>query len=212
MAVDVGDVDLRRLTGGAVDGNERLTGITGILLIVLLAALGVTILRIRSLTQPHMFLGLLLIPPVALKMASTGYRFMRYYLRHPAYRERGAPPTGLRLMAPIVVVSTIAVFATGVALLAIGPDASGTLRMLHKASFIVWIGVTAIHVLAHLPDLQKTFLLRSTDQVRYNRYAAGAVGRAISIAGALTAGLVLAILLIPHFGAWSHFEAFRIDR
>ncbi len=61
--------------GGGPDGNEQLTAATGVVLIVLLAALGVTILRIGQLTWLHFFLGLLLIGPVMLKLASTGYRF-----------------------------------------------------------------------------------------------------------------------------------------
>ncbi len=50
----------------------------------LLAALGVTILRIGPLISEHLFIGLMLIPPIALKLASTGYRFMRYYTSDPA--------------------------------------------------------------------------------------------------------------------------------
>jgi len=63
-----------RLTAGGAVGNEELTVAAGILLIVLLAALGVTIVRIGQLLSVHMFIGLLLVPPVGLKMASTGYR------------------------------------------------------------------------------------------------------------------------------------------
>jgi hypothetical protein len=198
-----------RLTGGGTGGNERLTAATGILLVVLLAVIGVTLLQLRSLISVHLFIGLVLIPPLALKMASTGYRFVRYYSANPAYRERGAPPLALRLIAPIVIVSSIAVLATGVALLFTSPTSAHTLRTLHKASFIVWVAFTVIHVLGHLPDLQKTFLIERGGRVEYNELAGGRVGRAISLAGALVAGVVLAIVLIPHFGAWSHFEAFR---
>jgi hypothetical protein len=198
-----------RLTGGGTMGNERLTAATGILLVVLLAVIGVTLLRLRSLISVHLFIGLVLIPPVALKMASTGYRFMRYYTSDPVYRERGAPPTALRLSAPIVVASSVAVLATGVALLLVGPDSAGILRGLHKASFIVWVAFMALHVLGHLPDIQKAFLTRREGHVEYNHLAAGRAGRIISLAGVLLAGVVLAILLIPHFGSWSHFEAFR---
>jgi hypothetical protein len=198
-----------RLTGGGTASNERLTAATGILLIALLAAIGVTILRIGPLISPHLFIGLMLIPPVALKMASTGYRFMRYYTSDPVYREKGAPPMALRLIAPIVVASSVAVLATGVALLFVGPDSAGILRGLHKASFIVWVAFTAIHVLGHLPHIQKTFLTEHGGRFEYNSLAAGRTGRLISLAGALVAGAVLAIVFIPHFGAWSHFEAFR---
>jgi hypothetical protein len=99
--------------------------------------------------------------------------------------------------------------ATGVALLFSSPTSSGTLRTLHKASFIVWAAFIAIHVLGHLPDLQKIFLTGRGGRVEYNSLAAGATGRIISLAGALVAGVVLAIVLIPHFGAWSSFEAFH---
>jgi len=44
-------VDRSRITllGGGTQGNEQITAVTGVVLIVLLAALGVTILRIRQL-------------------------------------------------------------------------------------------------------------------------------------------------------------------
>ena len=78
------------LMAGGPDGNERLTAVTGVLLLVLLAVLGVTIVRIGQLTWLHLFLGLLLIGPVGLKMASTGYRFTRYYTHDPAYQTLAA--------------------------------------------------------------------------------------------------------------------------
>jgi hypothetical protein len=176
---------------------------------ILLAVIGVTLLRLRSLISVHLFIGLVLIPPVALKMGSTGYRFMRYYTANPVYRKRGAPPVALRVIAPIVVASSATVLATGIALLFTAPASSDTLRMLHKVSFIVWVAFTAIHVLGHLPDLQKTFLIRREGRVEYNELAAGRIGRSISLASALILGVVLAIVLIPHFGAWSHFESFH---
>jgi hypothetical protein len=67
-----------RLVAGGTEGNERLTTLTGLLLIVLLAMLGLTIVDLRGLLWLHLFLGLLLIGPVSLKMASTGCRFVRY--------------------------------------------------------------------------------------------------------------------------------------
>src|SRR5690348_3855069 len=112
---------------GGPDGNERLTAASGAVLFLLLAAEGVTILSI----------GQLLIPPVALKLASTGWRFARYYRGTPEYREKGPPLLPLRLLAPVVVASTVAVFATGVALLVLGPSGHGLVLALHKASFIV---------------------------------------------------------------------------
>lgn len=198
-----------RLRGGNVFGNERLTAANGVLLILLLAALGVTIVRIRPLIDVHLFLGLLLLPPIAVKLASTAYRFARYYGGSPSYRERGAPPLALRMLGPLVVLSTLAVFATGTVLLAEGPGASGTLRTLHKVSFIVWIAVTVPHVLGHLPDLPRALLRRRGGRYEYNPLAAGGIGRVLTLTGAIFAGMLLAVLLIPHFAGWSHFEAFH---
>jgi hypothetical protein len=171
-------------------------------LLILLAPLGVTILRIRPFLSEHMFIGILLIPPVALKMASTGYRFVRYYTADPRYRRKGPPPLALRLLAPIVVVSTVTVFASGVALLLLGPSSHGSLLLIHKASFIAWAAVTAIHVLAHLPDLPRA--LKTSRELKPDLGAsdAGRSGRALSLAGALAAGAILAILYIPQFSPW----------
>jgi hypothetical protein len=79
------------LLGGGTDGNEELTSRVGGALIVLLAVLGVTILQIRQLIWLHLFLGLLLLGPVTLKLASTGYRFVRYYTRAAPYLRKGLP-------------------------------------------------------------------------------------------------------------------------
>ena len=76
---------IARLLRGGTEGNARLIGWTGLVLLVLLAIEGVTILDIRPLLSVHVFVGLLLIPPVALKLAATGYRLLRYYTRAAEY-------------------------------------------------------------------------------------------------------------------------------
>lgn len=215
---------LARLTAGGPDGNERLTVMTGALLFVLLAALGVTILRIGQLIWLHLFLGLLLIGPVALKLASTGYRFMRYYSGQPGYRRKGPPPPFLRLMGPVIVALTLTVFASGVALLLLGPSSRGSLLLIHKASFIAWLAVTALHVLGHIPELERGLLggrhARSEllSLVGRDERSEGALrgpgggGRALSLSFALGGGLILAVALIPHFGAWQGFHHLHHNR
>lgn len=61
--------------GGAADGNERLTVATGLVLIPLLAVIAVMILFIGQMLSVHLFVGVLLLGPAGLKLASTGYRF-----------------------------------------------------------------------------------------------------------------------------------------
>ena len=63
---------------GGARGNALLTSLLGAVLLVLLAVEGATIPLIHQLLSVHVFVGLLLLGPVALKLGSTGYRFARY--------------------------------------------------------------------------------------------------------------------------------------
>ena len=124
---------------GGVSGNARLTSSTGALLLLLLAAEGATIPFIGPLLGAHVFIGMLLVPPVAVKMGSTGYKIVRYYTGSVPYRLAGPPPLVRRLLGPLVVAATIVVLATGIALVLARPGSAETFLQLHKLSFIVWV-------------------------------------------------------------------------
>lgn len=151
-----------RLTGA--DGNERLTAVTGGVLLVLLAVEGVTIVFVHPLLPVHFFVGMLIVGPVLLKAGSTGYRFARYYTGAPAYRAKGPPAPLPRLIGPFVLLSSLAVVGTGVGLAVAGPG-SRELLFLHKASFVVWFALMAVHVLIYIwrvPRLATVDWLRPT--------------------------------------------------
>jgi hypothetical protein len=189
-----------RLLRGGTRGNARLTASTGALILVLLAVEGVTLLSIRSMLSLHIFIGLMLIPPIALKLATTGYRFVRYYTRDLEYVRQGPPMLLMRvLVAPGLVAATVGPFATGVALLVIGPG-GGFILGLHKASFVVWIGAFAIHVLAYAARIPR---LVAADWGR-NRGIPGTTLRYGLVALALVLGLILAIATLPADGSWLH--------
>jgi hypothetical protein len=197
------------LLGGGAAGNEELTAVTGVLLIGLLAVLGVTILRIRQLIWLHLFLGLLLIGPVLLKMLSTGYRFARYYTRNAIYRAKGPPEALLRAIGPVLVASTVVVFASGIVLMLVGPTSRSVPLLIHKVSFILWLVVTALHVLGHLPGLGRSLrAVALAPPGAASRSGAGTAGRWIVLSGAIVGGAVLAIALIPHFSLWTAPGAF----
>lgn len=196
------------LTAGGPDGNEQLTTVTGTILIVLLAAIGFTIPQLRQFIWMHLFVGLLLIGPVLLKMASTGYRFMRYYTRNAEYRRKGPPEIALRLIAPIVVLSTIGVFITGIGLLIVGPTGRNPMLLLHKLTFIVWVVFMSLHVLAHLPAAARALGIGGREQTHRVARTPGSAGRWIALTGAMVGGLVLAVVLIPDFAAWTSHGAF----
>jgi hypothetical protein len=183
---------------GGVEGNRRLTGATAAVLVALLAAEGVTVLAIRPLLSMHVFVGMLLIPPVVLKLASTGYRFARYYTGGRAYRAEGPPHPLLRLLAPVVVLSTAALFASGVALIVLGPG-HGPVLGLHKASFVVWLAATTTHVLGHALRVPS---LAGADWRRNERLPGSGIRRWL-LAASIVAGLILAFATVHLAGSWA---------
>jgi hypothetical protein len=184
---------------GSTAGNEILTSATAAVLTALLIAEGVTILWLGNLLTEHMFIGLVLIPPVLLKLGSTGYRFARYYAGARPYREKGPPPLALRLLAPLLVAATVLVFATGVALLIIG-HRSDLVLQLHQIGFIVWGGCFAIHFLWHLPRAVRA-LATAWSASRAERVP-GSLLRGALLGAAIGGGLTLALAVLSLIERW----------
>lgn len=201
---------------GGAEGNERLTAWTGAVLFVLLAAEGVTILKVGRLLTPHFFIGMLLLGPVALKAGSTIYRFCRYYTGSAPYRRKGPPAPLLRLLGPLVVASTAGVFGSGIALAIVGPG-KGPWLFLHKGSFVVWFCAMAVHVLWYLPQLPR--LLAGEFGGYSGQHSAARMGsrvgrrlggrglRIFLLVASLACGLVIA-MLTAHLAAPWHAAKF----
>lgn len=184
---------------GGEAGNSRLTALTAVVLLVLLAVEGATLLALQSLLSVHIFVGMLLVPVVGLKLAATGYRFFSYYTGRREYVEAGPPPILRRLTAPVLVVSTIGLFATGVALAAFGPGRP-LLLGLHKASFVVWVAAMTVHVLAHVARVPGLSAL----EVRGGGGVGGSRLRLALLATAVFAGAVVAVATLPLAAPWAH--------
>lgn len=183
------------------DGNERLTSLTGVVLLVLLAVEGETILALGSQLTLHIFLGVLLIPVVCLKLGTTAWRFGRYYSGAREYVAKGPPALLLRvLVAPLVVAATTGLFGTGVLLLVASPQ-RGLLVGLHKASFIVWFAAMSAHVLAHVLKLPG----HVRAELAHRLPRAGIRGAAI--AASVVAGLAVAVWTLPQAHAWTHWAS-----
>ena len=194
----------RPLETGGSDGNERLTAAVAGILLILLAAEGVTLLRIDRLVSAHVFIGMLLIPVVVLKLGSTGYRMASYYVGRRDYVEKGPPNPLMRyLVAPATVVTTILLFATGVALV-VARSHGGLLMLAHKASFVVWLGAMGLHVLVHVLKLPVVLARDWTS----SRPAPGRRLRLLLVAGALAGGVVLALATLPLTHSWIHGAVF----
>jgi len=187
-------------TDPGVAGNGRLTALASAVLVVLLFIEIATTPALSALVQPHVFIGVLLAGPLLVKLGSTGYRFFRYYAGAPAYVRKGPPRLALRLLAPLLVVTTLALMATGVALLVTGPDDPGPFVGLHNLTFVLWLPIFAIHVFAYVGRLPG---LIAAD--RRGLQADVVPGRALRIdlnAGALLLGAILAIVALPAAAPW----------
>ncbi len=159
-----------------------------------------TLVSVRRLLTLHVFVGMLLVPPVLLKIGSTGWRILRYYAGDSFYRHKGPPPLPLRLLGPIVVVLTIVLFASGIAMVLMPASFRNQLLFLHKSSFVLWFGAMTIHVLAHVLETSRLapadIARRSREQVR------GAGARLWTVAGSLVVGVFLGIVMLPTVGHW----------
>ncbi|MDX6616830.1 MAG: hypothetical protein QOD60_1921 [Solirubrobacterales bacterium] len=184
---------------GGIEGNEILTSATAVVLTLLLLGEGITIVDMGGLRSAHMFIGLVLIPPLLLKLGSTGYRFARYYAGARTYREKGPPALPLRLMAPVLVATTIGVFVTGVLLLLAGHK-SNQLVFIHKVFFFVWAAVFAVHFLAYLPRVVRS--LRDDWTASRREQTPGSGLRGTLLAATAGGGAALAIALLPTVNAW----------
>lgn len=183
---------------GGPDGNERLTSTVGLVLVVLLVVEAATTISLSSLLPVHIFLGLLLLPPIALKLATTGWRFVRYYTGSKPYRLKGPPELLLRMLAPLLVASTVVLFGTGVTFLIVG-HGGGLLLTAHVVSFVIWGVLMIVHVLAYLPLVLRHGL---SDWRPRARSLAGASLRRYVVAGALAAGVVVGLGTYSVQTAW----------
>ena len=185
---------------GGVEGNSRLTGSLAAVLLLLLFIEGVSIVSIGRLLTLHIFVGVLLIPPALYKIGSAGWRFSKYYRRAPEYQRKGPPVLLLRVLGPAVVVLTGLVLASGVALILVHGSWRSSLLFVHQASFIIWFGAMAIHVLGHLGE---TIHLAPLDWLRRTRsLVGGSSGRRWLVASSLALGFIAALAFTPLASGW----------
>ena len=173
----------------SVDQNERLTALAGASLYVLLVAIALTIIQLPEQLPVHYLVGFLLIPPVALKLASTGYRFTRYYVGGAAEGRADAPPALSRfIVAPLLVGSTVVVFASGLELWAFGLAYGHAWMTAHTVSAVVMVLSSSAHVMGHL----RRSAAAAVEEVRASAPRGAAARRSIVI-GSLVLGLALAL-------------------
>jgi hypothetical protein len=187
--------------GSGVIGNERLTVLAGAVLLVLLAVELISSASLHTLLPIHVFVGVLLAGPLLVKLGSTGWRFLRYYTRAPAYVRRGPPRLPLRVLAPLLIVMTIVVVGSGIGLVVTGPAQAGPLLPLHNLSVLFWLSLIAIHVCAYLWRTPR-LVMDDWSKPSGKNLARGRWLRLGVNLSALLAGVVAAILVFPGAAPW----------
>src|SRR5438067_878831 len=171
----------RTPTAGA-RANERLTAVASAALLPLLVVVLAATPKLDALVTVHVFVGVMLVGPLTVKLGSVGYRFVRYYAGSSAYVRQGPPHLGLRLLAVPLVLTTVVIIASGIGLLVVGPSDPAPFLVLHNATFVLWLPIAAIHVLAYVRRLPAL--------VREEWTGLGTGSRSIDLlAGAVLAGL-----------------------
>jgi hypothetical protein len=202
------DPVIGRTSGPA--GNAQLTAWTGLLLLALAVVELVTLIDVRGLLSWHVVVGVLLVAVAALKIASAGWRFLRYYGRNRPYRQAGPPPMLLRILGPFVVLGTVAVLGTGLWLIAVGPESGRTtlvtllgqrvdLLSLHQLSFIVFAVAAGLHLLARFVP---AVVLATERGHRDDGRLRGRGPRIAVLVAALVAGALAAALILPAAAPW----------
>lgn len=178
----------KEVADDGVVANARLTALFGAVLVALFGAEGVTLLNVSGLLDWHVGIGVAAAAVVVFKLFSTGYRMVRYYGRDGRYIASGPPHPVMRVIAPLLVLATVAVIASGLAALYFHTD---LWLGLHKLSFFGWIALAAVHVLVYFWRLPRVI---TAPRGRHERSTARP---------ALTWGLaVLVVVMAVMLGGW----------
>ena len=181
-----------------------------LLLVPILVELATILLGVHTFMSLHVFVGLALIPPVLLKLASTGWRFARYYTHSRAYVAHGPPRLTMRLLAPLLVVATVILFSSGIAMGILHGHALQIARRLHGPTSVIWLVLIGVHVLVYL----KRALTSSREDLRANtrRDVQGATWRRYTLVAALLLGLAAGAATVPAQHRWIDLHRHRDHR
>jgi hypothetical protein len=202
-------------TGGPA-GNARLTSWVGLVLLVLIVAELVTLLDVTGLIGWHVGVGIALTAFTLVKSASTTWRMLRYYTGSRSYGVAGPPPLLLRGLGPLVIVTTLGVLGSGLALIAVGPAAGresflsvlgqqlSALRV-HQGFFVLFAVAVGLHLLARLvPAVTMTIVPRR--RAGPPRPVPGGVLRLVIVVASALASIVAIVLVVPSVHGWQAFH------
>ena len=200
-------------TADGVAGNKRLTSLAGTVLLALITLQVLSAVFFALLTynvqlpvgpfydvvRPvHFFVGFMLMPLIAIKLASTGYKFSRYYTRNPAYHEAGAPKPVGRLIAPGLVGSAIILVASGVEMWSYQNQFNLPWTAIHNVAAFTFVSLIIVHIAIHVREAHQEAAadlagVAASADPRVTEPPAGLITRRAVIGGAVVVGAVLGV-------------------
>ena len=173
--------------------NQRLTALTGAVVLPLAVLVLLTGLFFGDLWRAHYFIGYVLLPVALVKMGSTAYRMVRYYLQSGLHRHVRPPYLLARLASPALVVSVVVLFVSGIAMW-LTHSQGDPWGWIHTDAAVAFSGIVLLHLGMYLPET-----LRATqDDVRPTPPTTSSqrTRRLAVVGAALLAGLLLALATI----------------
>lgn len=215
---------IARADAGVV-GNSRLTSLLGVVLLALLAIQVVSALFFALLTynvaffngptydivRPvHFFVGFAIMPLLGLKLVSTGWRFSRYYLHSRAYRRAGPPQWMARLSAPLLIISGISLFASGVEMWSFQNQLNWPWTAIHNVAAFTFVAVLLLHVVIHIrqanreaaEDLSARPVIRDAGAAGVTAAVREPLGGRVTRRAVLVAAVVLGAVLGAGASGW----------
>lgn len=193
---------------GGPAANARLTALAGVALLAMLivqvaSALFFALLSFNvplpvgpvfDLVHPvHFFVGFLLMPVIAIKLGSVGWRFAMYYLGRPAYKAAGPPGWVARLLAPAMVVSAIVLFGSGVEMWSFRNDAIAYWTQVHVLAAICFVAALCLHLAINAGRAHRDAAADLTREPREATPVPGRLTRRALLGAGLASGAALAV-------------------
>jgi hypothetical protein len=118
---------------------------------------------------------------------------------------KGAPELVMRMLAPLLVLMTIVLFGSGVAMGLTHGRALEIARRLHGPTAFLWTVIVAVHVLVYLRRAIRSTAADIVPATR--RETEGAKARAFILAAVIVGGFVLGAATLPAQRHWLHLPS-----
>lgn len=188
-------------------GNEALTSWTGLLLLPLLGLVGLTGVAFGSLWRAHFVVGIILVPVLGMKLATTTYRAIRYYTGSKRYRAAGPPELAARILAPILIAATVIAMWSGIVMW-LNNNQDQPWSTIHTDAVVIMGGLVGIHVLLYVPKALRS-VFGELSQMRQRGHRATL--RLSIVTASLVVGIVVGFVIQPSSPFPVHQHADRVS-